>query len=300
MLPFEQTPLSAFNTASLAEAALAYAAAGIPVFPLKPQEKRPIVPNGFYSATTDKNIIYRWWQREPRANIGVVCGSPSGWWVIDVDTRHNGLTSLEQLQKDLDHDASDNQPSLLLFLTRRQLTGGGGAHLLFRERTDLQVRMTSATNFAGYQGIDFRGNRSYIAVAPSVHPSGGIYQWQNEQSLVLFPDALVKRWIEHRRKIIVDRTRFQEPRPSSGPRPFRRGDPRLYLQYALSRAVVGQRNQYALYLACRLVEDAGLSWHQAVPWMYEYVASLCQADHPYTEREALSALDWAFKHLGAA
>src|SRR5579883_1356427 len=195
MVPFEQIPLSAFNTASLAEAALAYAAAGIAVFPLKPQDKRPIVPHGFYSATTDRSLIRRWWRSEPRANIGVVCGAPSGWWVIDIDPRHHGLASLEQLQRDLDRDATHGSPSSLLSLTRRQLTGGGGAHLVFRERTDVQVRVRSATNFAGYQGIDLRGNRSYIAVAPSVHPSGGVYQWQNEQPLVLFPDALLTRWL---------------------------------------------------------------------------------------------------------
>ncbi len=300
MRPFEQTPLSAFNTASLAEAALAYAAAGIAVFPLKPQDKRPIVPHGFYSATTDRSLIRRWWRNEPRANIGVVCGAPSGWWVIDIDPRHHGLASLEQLQRDLDRDATDGSPSSLLSLTRRQLTGGGGAHLIFRERTDVQVRLTSATNFAGYQGIDLRGNRSYIAVAPSVHPSGGVYQWQNAQPLVLFPDALLTRWLEHRRQVLGEHARFRAARPSSDPRDRRGNEPRFYLHYALSRAVVGQRNRYALYLACRLVENAGLSWHQAVPWMYEYVAGLCQADHPYTVREALSALDWAFRHLGAA
>jgi hypothetical protein len=34
--------------------------------------------------------------------------------------------------------------------------------------------------------------------------------------------------------------------------------------------------------------------------MREYAACVVQADHPYTEREALSALDWAFKQARAA
>lgn len=300
MSPFEQTPLAAFNTVSLTNAALAYAAASIPVFPLRPRDKQPMVPNGFYCATTDAAIIRRWWQREPCANIGAACGTPSGWWVIDIDPRHHGLASFEQLCQDLDRDAGNGPLSSLLSLTRRHLTGGGGAHLVFRKRTDVQVRMASATNFAGYQGIDFRGDRSYIVVAPSVHPCGGIYQWQNEQPLILFPSTLVHRWMDHRRQAFAAQTRVHAIRPSSDVRPRRRNEPQLYVHYALSRATVGQRNRYALYLACRLVEDAGLSWHQAVPWMHEYVAGLCQADHPYTEQEALSALDWAFRQLRAA
>lgn len=300
MSSFEHTPLAAFNTASLAEAALAYAATGIPVFPLRPREKQPMVPHGFYRATTDASTIRRWWQREPRANIGVACGTPSGWWVIDIDPRHAGLASFAQLQRDLDRMANDGSLSSLLVATRRQLTGGSGAHLVFRKRTDMQVRMTSATNFAGYQGIDLRADRSYIAVAPSVHPSGGLYQWQNAQPLLLFPLALVERWMEHRRRAFATQTRAQSYRPATGPRPLRRHDPRFYLQYALSQASVGQRNRYALYLACRLVEDVGLTWNQAAPWMCEYAACVMQADHPYTEREALSALDWAFKRALAA
>ena len=260
-----------------------------------------MVPHGFYRATTDRNVIRRWWQREPYANIGVTCGTPSGWWVIDIDPRHGGLTSLARLHEALERLVAQESLAAPLYTTRRQLTGGNGAHLVFRKRADAPAEMTSTTNFAGYQGIDLRGERSYIAVAPSVHPSGSLYQWQTAQPLLLFPQALVACWLRHRQQRFAS---VSHPQPiHSAPQthmPSRRNEPQFYLRYALSQAVVGQRNRYALYLACRLVEDVGLNWEDAAGWMGEYVACVTQADHPYTEREALSALGWAFRQARAA
>ncbi|HEU5377590.1 MAG TPA: bifunctional DNA primase/polymerase, partial [Ktedonobacteraceae bacterium] len=86
------------NAASLARAAIAYAQAGIPVFPLVPGGKQPLVPQGFYQATTDLERIARWWQAHPQANIGVACGAPSDWWVLDIDPRHGGWEALQRLQ----------------------------------------------------------------------------------------------------------------------------------------------------------------------------------------------------------
>jgi hypothetical protein len=298
-------PLSMVNGASLAQAALAYAAAGIPVFPLVPANKQPLVPSGFYAATTDPATIAGWWRREPRANIGVACGEPSGWWVIDIDPRHDGWSALQQLHQDSDLLSLDDGPvSSLLYGTRRQLTGGDGAHLLFRLRRNLTVTLTSTANFASYQGIDYKGNRSYIVVAPSVHPSGKRYQWLNDAPLVPFPNALVALWIMHRQARLAAQPRAQKRRISASPWPTDHApwckEPQYYLKYALSQAITGQRHRYALYLACRLVLDVGLDWNEAAPWMLEYVACVSAGDHPYTEDEAFSALDWAVTQATAA
>ncbi len=302
MSSFEQCPLSAFNLASLVNAALAYAAAGIPVFPLKPHAKQPLLRGSFQRATTNPCVIRRWWHDTPQANIGIACGEPSDWWVLDIDPRHGGLASLVQLQQDVDHATADTKVSSFLFATRRQLTGGSGAHLFFRRRADLVGRIATTTNWAGYAGIDVRGDRSYITVAPSVHPTGGIYQWQNDLPLVPFPTELVAL-VEAQRsrqcwRNVAARTPPQSPQSAdhvhAGPR-IRHNEPHLYFQYALSQAMVGQRNRFACYLACRLVEDVELDWDGAMPWMLNFVANVSQEDHPYTEREALSALHWAFK-----
>ena len=51
---------------SLLGAALVYARAGWPVFPVIPN-KRPLTPHGFLDATVDEQRITRWWQQVPDA-----------------------------------------------------------------------------------------------------------------------------------------------------------------------------------------------------------------------------------------
>lgn len=297
MPPFETAPVERFNLSSLGEAALAYAAAGVPVLPLKPRDKQPIVAGGFKAATTNVFQVTRWWSEFPLANIGVVCGEPSGMWVIDIDPRHGGLTSLAQLQHDLDRITPEGVLSALLSTTRRQLTGGGGVHLFFRRRADLVV--TTTTNWAGYDGIDVRAEKSYIIVAPSVHPDGGVYQWQNDLPLIPFPAALVTLAARRRRvrggRRRSNRSFWDGSRTDESAGTLQQHEPAFYLHYAVSQAVIGTRNTKACWLGCRLVEDVGLDWEGAVPWMMEYVSRIPQHDHPYTEGEALRALAWAFE-----
>src|SRR2546428_11800367 len=77
--------------------ALAYADAGIPVFPCTPGDKKPLTPNGFKDATTDRATIKTWWKQHPAANIG----SPvrDGELVLDVDPKHAGDATLVTLEK---------------------------------------------------------------------------------------------------------------------------------------------------------------------------------------------------------
>lgn len=289
------------NAASLAHAAMLYAQAGIPVFPLVPGGKQPIIPQGFYRATTDLDHVARWWHTYPQANIGVACGAPSDWWVLDIDPRHGGWEALEHLQRESEQGAGPHSLSALLYTTRRQLTGGQGAHLVFRRRRDRITELRSTSHFAGYAGIDLKGDYGYVVVAPSLHPSGNRYQWLNDQPLAPFPKVLIERWIAHRQRSFASPLRVSTDRPASRSQDDQRrcrgspAEPRFYLQYALSQASEGQRHRYALYLACRLVQECALEWEQAASWMREYVACVPQTGHPYTEQEALGALNWAFR-----
>src|SRR5699024_3406300 len=70
---------------SLPDAAVAFAEAGVPVFPCAPDGKQPITRRGFHDASTDPGRVRAWWGRFPAANIGMPTGAASGVVVVDVD-----------------------------------------------------------------------------------------------------------------------------------------------------------------------------------------------------------------------
>src|SRR5690242_19174472 len=76
----------------LLAAALSYAARGWPVFALQPNSKIPFGgTHGARDATTDEQTIREWWERWPRANIGIAGGN--GLVLIDEDTYHGADAS---------------------------------------------------------------------------------------------------------------------------------------------------------------------------------------------------------------
>src|SRR5215211_1938642 len=63
-------------------AALRYASQGVPVFPLTPRSKFPLISaandgHGLHDATTDAAQIQAWWMAYPTANIGLRTGVAS-------------------------------------------------------------------------------------------------------------------------------------------------------------------------------------------------------------------------------
>jgi len=145
-------------------AALAYAANGWRVFPVKPGAKTPITKHGFKDASTDGDRLRAWWRRWPTANIGLATGRASGIWVLDVDG-DRGLTTLAALE-------ASHEP---LPASQRVRTGSGGLHVYFR----YPKPGTEIYNSAGQVGlgIDVRGKGGYVVAPPSIHPNGSRYVW---------------------------------------------------------------------------------------------------------------------------
>lgn len=158
--------------ASMSDAAIAYAKQGFYVLPLwwptkgecacpdgrdcgRNTAKHPTTRNGLKDATTDERVIRSWWKRWPQANIGIAL-EPSGLIALDVDTpeAYATLAEIERRHGEL--------------ATARQRSGSGNLHVLAR-RPPFDIR-------GSYNGITLRG-RNYIVAAPSVHASGGIYEW---------------------------------------------------------------------------------------------------------------------------
>lgn len=167
---------------SLLEAALHYARLGWYVFPCESavfgddtSGKAPIgslVPNGKDDASIDPAQITAWWSSRPQANIGIAT-EPSGLVVLDVDISHGkqGAASLAEINNDLT-------------ITATQRTGSGGVHAVYL-RGDADARQSIGIR----DGLDIIG-KGYVIVAPSVHYTGGTYEWINAIAPVPQPEIL--------------------------------------------------------------------------------------------------------------
>jgi hypothetical protein len=111
--------------------ALALAHRGLYVFPIKPRSKEPACEHGCKDATTDANVIRRWWRFEPSYNVAIATGQASGIFVIDIDNleAETRLTRLEAEHGKL--------PDTVEAITAR------GRHLYFRYQADKPVRNTT-------------------------------------------------------------------------------------------------------------------------------------------------------------
>jgi len=139
------------------EAALYYASLGWSVIPIRPKDKKPALKwEQYQTGRASEEQIRDWWKKWPRANVGVITGGISGIIVLDVD----GPEGRESI-------ADKDLPP-----TTCAITGSGGYHYIFKHPGG-EVR-----NFARrLPGLDLRGDGGYIVAPPSVHPSGGIYEW---------------------------------------------------------------------------------------------------------------------------
>jgi putative DNA primase/helicase len=189
------------------KAALWYASAGIPVFPLhypvregacscgdgecRLPGRHPLTRHGMHDATTSQAWIERWWEEHPKANVGVLCGHPGpaaralvvaegrcGLAVLDVDVASGGADSLEQLAE-----------RGALTPTRRIFTGGGGGfHLYYRLDAAQVVRSTMLG-----PGLELRCQGAYVVGAGSRHISMTTYRLDDSSPHMLadFPVWLV-------------------------------------------------------------------------------------------------------------
>jgi hypothetical protein len=177
--------------------AIAYANLGLEVFPLN-ADKTPRTLSGMKDATTDADRIGAWWDQWPDALIG--CRIPPDVVVIDVDPKHNGMTTWKLLKETFGE----------LPLTRSHKSGrnDGGGHLWFqRPPGKLSIRPLNrwakehgtgeaAGKHSWVAGVDLlhHGHR-YSVLPPSVHPTTGApYRWVEGRDLAVAP-ATMPAWL---------------------------------------------------------------------------------------------------------
>lgn len=151
--------------------ALRYAGLGwrlIPTYATGPKAKRPRIREWPTLASTATRHIENWYgtySGEPGGcAFGLACGAASGVFVVDVDTRDDGLGRWEELvKKNGDLPAGPvGRP------------GGGGLHLYYAW-PDGEAIANSAGTVA--PGVDVRAEGGFVVLPPSPHPKGTTYAW---------------------------------------------------------------------------------------------------------------------------
>jgi hypothetical protein len=251
------------------DAALAYAAHGIPVFPLSARSKAPIpkrdkdargmeIPRsgGFYKATCDPVTIHKWWDRTENL-IGVPMGPRSGVWAVDVDTNQDhaddGIAAWQALLAEHGDITS-----------RTHITASDGLHVVLIYPDDEYIGCKRGSI---PKGIEIKGAGGYIVMPPSKR-KGRFYTIGNNIDPIHAPDwllDLIKTRPTPLPKATRDRNtnliaRLTVPEDRSDNAPFACDDiPRELLQLASAVAAIPNDEEawddwtelgLAIYAAC--------------------------------------------------
>lgn len=258
---------------SLADAAAAYAAAGLAVFPCGPA-KRPLVRHGFHAASVDPDQIASWWQRWPRANIGLPTGRPGGFDVLDIDDHPSG-SGFPSLRRAQNAGLVDRWAALAR-------SPSGGLHLYF----PVDENRSQASWALAQAHVDFRGLGGYVIAPPSqVRTDDG-----HRYAYTLIATGSNSRPLDAGalRRLLAPAPRRRRVRPGAG----RAGGSaeRLAAWLALQRE--GNRNRALFWAACRQAE-AGVAEDEA-----RRVLGAAAARAGLGEREIEATLASAFRMLG--
>jgi hypothetical protein len=175
-------------------AALEYVRRGWQVFPAPPGlkcgysvEKRGHDNGRPWGKTTDKDEVRAYWQRLPRANIGLVMGASSKIFDVETDTKaghanlqQDGATSLAALEAKF-----GKLPATLMFTSP-----SGSVHRLFKHPGgDIRIR-SGALDAANFPGIDCKGDGG-MSIAPPSRTRKGVYRWINKRRIARAPQWLL-------------------------------------------------------------------------------------------------------------
>ncbi len=250
-------------------AALEYAARGWHVFPLRPGEKIPLIPErmggkGFLDATTDAAKIRRWWTVTPNANIGIGL-IQSGLVVIDADTYKPECGWAAFI-------AGRDLPDTLI-----QRSANGGTHYVFRARPGVEY----PGKLARFVDVRWKG---YIVAEPSVLGDAA-YQWQTDDE-----PALAPAWME--------RPPAPEAVESTGVRAAT-DDPRVqaYVERAVGAelaalrvAMPGERNNVLNTAAFAIGQFVGAGHLEEADAQAMLVEAMQECGIPADERKALGTI----------
>lgn len=261
------------------QAALALAAAGVPVFPVA-ASKHPLTPHGFHDASIDPGQIAHWWNRHPSANLAIPTGRVSGVVVVDVDV-HGEVDGYLALNR-------AHAAGLIDGWEIAVRSPSGGLHLYFPVAQDSAPQRDPQRSWqAARAGIDFRGDGGYIIVPPSSRTINGT----NASYKVVR--------VTTGSPVPLDAARLRDyldPRPPK-PRPVTNPSESFNAERIaawVSRLQEGERNHGLYWAACKMAEND-------VPWattLDELGTAAIRAG--LTEREVTVTVRSAYQAISAS
>ena len=167
-------------------AAMWYAQRYWRVFPCERRGKTPMLNHWQSNASNEPSVLQDFWRDNEDLNVALVTGEH--FWVLDVDGEE-GLATLASLEAK--HGLLPKTPTVI--------TPGGGKHLYFalpesegvRQRMKFLPGLDTRACKGGERGVA----GGYVLAPPSVHPNGGVYEWEvgpDESELAQAPEWLLK------------------------------------------------------------------------------------------------------------
>ncbi len=264
----------------LLTSALAYAAAGWPVFPCRPGEKVPAWPSihrdradcrgecgrlghGFYDATTDPDLIARMWQPQPHANVAVATGAP-GPDVLDVDTK-DGRAGMDLFER-------ARRAGLLRGAAALVRTPSGGLHVWFAG-TDQPGGAVGGKD----KPLELKAVGGYVLLPPS-------YVDDRERGYAGRYELIERRETAGTIDFGAIRRLLDPPRPPPSTRPGHGRDLAALARWVAQQGA-GNRNAGLYWAACR----AASSGHRDLDALVRagVQAGLSEAEAARTVRSAL-------------
>jgi hypothetical protein len=167
-------------------AALEYGKPGLYLLPVEPETKNPgsrVGKDWQHKSSRDPDVLTAW-----------LAGTSDG---IAIDLGRSGLVGI-------DVDKPELMPQWLQtaltesgapFQSTRPDTPGRG-HYIFRQPDGRRIGCSTG-KLAGI-GLDVKGCGGVIIVAPTMHPDGGEYRWQNTGEIPVLPDEIADKTTDAR------------------------------------------------------------------------------------------------------
>lgn len=199
----------------------------------------------------DWALIYRAFRHKDTTGIGIVIPYP--YVVVDIDGEEGALQFRDLITPDMQEDPLDVALESLTWTARTPR----GMHLWFA-----CFQATGSMKLGAK--LDLKGQASYVAAPPSLHPEGGRYEWLVapwESNVVETPIPLTRLIEDHAYDVASAQEARETRRHAWGPQ-WQEGDHRYYAQAShdsiierMSSAAEGNRNNYLHWAAATLAEE---------------------------------------------